>query len=221
VKIRKQINSEFEDAPDRIKIFFVYENGTNSVYANFSHDNTVDSTIIEQIKQAKRDVNEILAKRTKSITPNDHVISHINKQKAEESKLLKSKESTKNIISLHFCYTGLSETAYSYRNNSVYLDMCIEYCKKDIELFPKFKNAWIKNENASQKKLSKAFPDYIPRKIELPFITSFRRLAIVYEQQGNIEGAIDICEQAIAYGLRDSTKIGYEGRLEKLKRKLK
>ena len=99
--------------------------------------------------------------------------------------------------------------------------MCIEYCKKDIELFPKFKDAWIKKEEASAKRLNKVFPDYIPREIGLPFISSFRRLAIVYEQQGKIEDAIKVCKLAISYGLSDSTKTGYEGRLAKLQRKLK
>lgn len=50
-------------------------------------------------------------------------------------------------------------------------------------------------------------------------VVAFSRLAIMYEKQGRIQDAINISEQALKIGQHDGTKGGYEGRIEKLKRK--
>lgn len=50
-------------------------------------------------------------------------------------------------------------------------------------------------------------------------VVAFSRLAIMYEKQGRIQDAINISEQALRIGQHDKTKGGYEGRIEKLKRK--
>ncbi|WP_285395977.1 hypothetical protein [Lysinibacillus sp. fls2-241-R2A-57] len=47
----------------------------------------------------------------------------------------------------------------------------------------------------------------------------FKRLAILYEKQGRVQDAISVAEEALIYNLNDGTKGGYEGRIEKLKRK--
>ena len=51
-------------------------------------------------------------------------------------------------------------------------------------------------------------------------IPSFQRLAIIYEKKGEYKKAIDICKKAIKYNLRDTSKAGFEGRLERLEKKL-
>ena len=50
-------------------------------------------------------------------------------------------------------------------------------------------------------------------------VVAFSRLAIMYEKQGRIQDAINISERALSIGQHDGTKGGYEGRIEKLKRK--
>ena len=50
-------------------------------------------------------------------------------------------------------------------------------------------------------------------------VVAFSRLAIMYEKQGRIQDALSISEQALKIGQHDKTKGGYEGRIEKLKRK--
>lgn len=50
-------------------------------------------------------------------------------------------------------------------------------------------------------------------------VVAFSRLAIMYEKQGRIQDAINISEKALKLGQHDGTKGGYEGRIEKLKRK--
>nr|NJM04790.1 hypothetical protein [Desulfobacula sp.] len=49
----------------------------------------------------------------------------------------------------------------------------------------------------------------------------FKQLAILFEEDREYEKAIDVCRNAIALGLSDGTKTGYEGRLERLGKKLK
>lgn len=52
-------------------------------------------------------------------------------------------------------------------------------------------------------------------------VSSFHRLAIIYEKQGKYKEAIEISKQAIKKKQHDGTKKGYEGRIEKLQKKLK
>src|SRR5690625_739555 len=154
-------------------------------------------------------------------------------EKREELLLNAEELSQTNPIDLHFTYIQLAELYYKQRNdrkNAV--DLCIEVCIKDIDLYPRFKKAYIDYEigilKQSLKFTSKGSEEH-NRKINMindykytpPSIPSFKRLAIIYEQQQRFEEAIDICELALRYGLHDDTKSGFEGRIEKLKRKIK
>lgn len=73
---------------------------------------------------------------------------------------------------------------------------------KDIKMFPKY-----------VKPMQKDF-GYIPR------ITTFQRLAILCEKCGQDKEAIQICSLAVKYGLTDSTKGGYQARLQRLEKKV-
>jgi len=53
-----------------------------------------------------------------------------------------------------------------------------------------------------------------------PRFPSFQRLAIIYERLGKYDEAIKICEKALKYGLVDGTKSGFEGRIERLKKRI-
>ena len=54
----------------------------------------------------------------------------------------------------------------------------------------------------------------------LPTITSFLRLSIIYEKEGEIKPAIDICKRAIKLGLRESKEKDFSARLANLENKL-
>lgn len=48
----------------------------------------------------------------------------------------------------------------------------------------------------------------------------YKKLAIIYEKEGNYSQAIQLCEEALSFGFTDDgTKGGMEGRLAKLKKK--
>jgi len=51
-------------------------------------------------------------------------------------------------------------------------------------------------------------------------VVIFKQLAILFEEDHEYENAINVCRNAILLGLTDGTKTGYEGRLERLDKKL-
>ena len=107
------------------------------------------------------------------------------------------------LIDAHFFLQEAAECYYKQRDiRADALDLTIEFCQKDIQLFPKY-----------VKQLKKEM-GCIPR------ITTFQRLAILYEKNKQYEEAINICRLAIKYDLKDSTKGGYPERLEKLEKKI-
>ncbi len=125
-----------------------------------------------------------------------------------EKILMKALGVKGDILDKHSIYITLIKLYYRQRNIlKGALEKCIYYCKEDIKNFPKFRKAWIKNEKKQGLKKSEL---YIPR------IPSFERLAIIYEKQGRLSEAIEVCRKAIEYKLEE----GFENRLKKLEKKV-
>lgn len=136
-----------------------------------------------------------------------------------------------NIIDLHFTYNHLIDLCYRRRNEGrEWLEKCINYCLADIDMFPLFKKEYIQSEKAVYLELAnspytdkKERKEYLRQVNNVTFnlrIPSFERLAIIYEKQGKYEEAIKTCRLALDYGLYDSTKGGFDGRIERLEKKL-
>lgn len=101
--------------------------------------------------------------------------------------------------STHFTYNALIDVYYKQRDDREdAIEKCIEYCMKDIEIVNEF----------------------VAEFVEVPRIPSFKRLAIIYEKQERYEDALDVCDQALEIGTADGTKGGFEGRKERLHKKL-
>lgn len=102
--------------------------------------------------------------------------------------------------SIHFIYTTLIDIYYKQRDDREdAIEKCIEYCKRDIMIADSF----------------------IDEFGEVPRIPSFKRLSIIYKKEEQYEDAIDICDQALKIGTTDGTKSGFEGRKERLRKKIK
>jgi hypothetical protein len=54
----------------------------------------------------------------------------------------------------------------------------------------------------------------------LPSVPTFQKYATVLTEDGEYRKAIEVCQQAISYGLDDGTKAGWEGRIERIRRKM-
>lgn len=93
---------------------------------------------------------------------------------AKEQELLNEMHKANDDMSLHFCYIALQDFYYKYRKNEKYLNICIDYCLKDMELIKRLTN----------------FSGLIP---------AFKRMAIIEENKKNYNQAINYCDLAIEY----------------------
>ncbi|MFC4540823.1 tetratricopeptide repeat protein [Halosolutus amylolyticus] len=101
--------------------------------------------------------------------------------------------------STHFTYTELIDVYYKQRDEwDDAIEKCIKYCKKDIEIADEF----------------------VAEFGDVPRIPSFKRLAIIYEKQDQYEEALNVCDQALEIGTTDGTKGGFEGRKERIRKKM-
>lgn len=117
---------------------------------------------------------------------------------------LQKHENNTNAVDLHFAYLSLHEHYYKFKvDSSANIEKFLLYAHKDVELYPKFKEEYLNNHQHQV----------------LPFIPSFKQLAIYYEKEGSFQKAIAISEKAMDYGLDDQTKGGYAARILKLKKK--
>ena len=121
-------------------------------------------------------------------------------------------------ITRHFIYNSLIELYYRQRETRAdALESSVRYCIEDIERIGRFIAAWKQEE----KRIAASVGHKIPKdeEIEIPRIPSFQRLIIIYEKQGKIKEAMELCQHAIGLGLHDNTKGGFEGRLARLQRR--
>lgn len=110
-----------------------------------------------------------------------------------------------SIIDLHFFYLSAADCYYRQaKEKPQALDSAICYCKKDIDLFPKYKRPLMKEMGG-----------------KLPKIPAFQMLAMCYEKQEKYVEAIEVCNDAIKYGLKDGTVSGFAGRIERIEKKIK
>lgn len=107
---------------------------------------------------------------------------------------------SKNSTIKHQILNELIDLYYKQREDRLdAIEKCKIYCQQDIELYPSLKEE---------------------SEMSYESIESFKRLAIIFEREEKYKEAIKVSELAILYGLKDGTKGGYEGRIDKLMKKL-
>lgn len=126
----------------------------------------------------------------------------------EEAKLLKLEEKYQNDpVNLHFTYNQLIEFYFTSKNRSDdILEKCISYCLKDIELYTAFKDGWIKKD---LKRIARSLINglgsdnqILDYNFKLPkTMPSADILSGIYERQGNLQGAITVCDKVIEFGI--------------------
>ena len=142
---------------------------------------------------------------------------------AEQNKYVDDRKSQKHfniayelakdsILTKHFLLIKLIDYYYGLREmQKDALETCISYCKESIELTPKV----LKQMEYQHDEIYERDYEFVP-----PSMPAFKRLAIIYENQQKYDEVIKICEKALELGLRDGTKSGFEGRIERLKKKI-
>lgn len=152
-------------------------------------------------KVTSKNLEEELAKKTEK---------EILKQRKEKIKFIKNKYN--DYLDLHNKLDEETGILYSVAINSREISdiiRCINACVEDIQIAPTIKEYYNQIESITGKKEN------------LPY-NSFKRLANIYEEDGQIDEAIDICNQAIELGFpKDGTTGQMYGRVARLKKKLK
>jgi hypothetical protein len=111
-------------------------------------------------------------------------------------------ESKTNHIERHFLLMGIVDQSYKNRSDINNAALLRKLAEMHLAEFPKIKPA-----------LKKQMDGILPR------VTTFQKYATFLAEKGEYEKAIEVCEQAIGHGLHDGTKSGFEGRIERIKKK--
>lgn len=108
-----------------------------------------------------------------------------------------------NPIDRHFLLLNIVTAAYKRRGEPEMRDLCRQVASLHLsefgEILPALK-LWIGGGDF------------------LPWVPTFQHLATVLTEDGEREAAIKVCEQALSHGLRDGTKGGFEGRINRIKK---
>jgi len=126
-------------------------------------------------------------------------------RKAEKilSKALKARDN--NPLDRHFAYNLLIKLYLQLQDEKKdALEKCIHYCQEDIKHLPEFLEAW-----------KKEYSDISNLKIP-----SVVHLANIYEKNEEFQKAIDLYSLGLKLGLDDDKEEGFQGKVNRLKKKL-
>ena len=118
------------------------------------------------------------------------------------NQMLKAVESKTNPIDRHFLLQSIVDASYKLRKNDKYRQMCLEYAEKHLQELQGIVPALKEDMGGT-----------------LPRISTFQNYATVLTENSEYNKAISICEEALRLGLHDNTKSGFEGRIERIRKK--
>ncbi|MCM2284996.1 MAG: hypothetical protein NDI81_09460 [Desulfobacula sp.] len=132
--------------------------------------------------------------------------------KGAAAKAPRSPEEMRNLLDQepdpwkrHLIYISCLDQVYKKRSeDQKWRHLARDYAQAYVKEFPDLKPAVFENLGEAPK-----------------MVPAFKQLAILFEEDQEYEKAVDICENAMVHGLVDGTKTGYEGRMERLSKKLK
>ncbi len=103
----------------------------------------------------------------------------------------------------HLIYSHIIETAYrNRRTNADDLQTAMELSQQYMAEFASLRDPVLKMMGDDPK-----------------IIPVFKMLAIMLEESGEYDQAIQVCKTALGYGIEDGTKTGFEGRIERILKK--
>ena len=119
-------------------------------------------------------------------------------------EMIKAAETDTNPIDRHFLLQTIVDETYKRRDEEKYRDLCIEFSEKHLKEF-------------SEKIVSELKEDFNG---VLPRILTFQYYSTLLTELGDFDRAIKVCETAISFGLHDGTKSGFQGRIDRIKKKM-
>ena len=107
-----------------------------------------------------------------------------------------------NLIDRHFLLMGIVNETYRQRQDPTLAAKCAEVSELHLEEFSRIAPA-----------LRREMGGVLPR------VTTFQHYATLLADEGAFDQAIAVCKLAIEYDLRDNTKSGFLGRIERIRKK--
>ena len=117
-------------------------------------------------------------------------------------RMVRAMECKTNPIDRHFLLMTIVEKAYTKRTDPEMAKLCATVADLHLSEFP-----------AIAPVLKKEFAGRLPR------VLTFQYYATLLTERGQFDKAIEVCKVALSYDLHDKTKSGFEGRIERIKKK--
>lgn len=108
---------------------------------------------------------------------------------------------TNEELARHRLYQQIVEQSYKQRDEEQGRLTLMYYAQAHIDEFDKIKGP-LKKQNGGK----------------LPQVATFKHYAAALTEDGQYDKAIEVCEKALGYGLKDGTKTGYQGRIERIQK---
>lgn len=108
-----------------------------------------------------------------------------------------------NLVDRHFLLMNIVAQTYKHRDDPAMREVCYKVSQMHIDEFPRIKPALKRSLGV------------------IPRVPTFQQFSTVLTEDGRFDEAIAICQKAIQFGLHDGTKTGFEGRIERIKKKQK
>jgi len=232
---------------DERKRLLCEKHGLSLIYVFPGYDiNDVVKEIIEKCSKKNLKVNynllseeefDCIKKKIDMPTVKKNISKKETTEKTKNAKIFKRKEmadieiineekfflrmlQTDNLLDRHIIFYKMVLFYYTYRDKDGFIEKCKNMCKADIEIFEDCKILF----QGSIAITVDGFQYIAEQKDYNMFLFtffSFKRLAMLYEKEGKYEKAINICEKALKYGLRDGTNGGFSARIKRLRKKIK
>ncbi len=107
-----------------------------------------------------------------------------------------------NRIDRHFLLMGIVKETYRMRADPLMAGKCAEISELHLAEFSGIAPALKRDMGGT-----------------LPRVTTFQHYAALLTERGDFARAVAVCELAMAYGLRDGTKSGFPGRIDRIRKK--
>ncbi|MCH8501000.1 MAG: hypothetical protein LAT77_03690 [Aliidiomarina sp.] len=107
----------------------------------------------------------------------------------------------KDPLTRHRLYQQITETSYRNRADDGWRTICKTFSARHIDEFEQIKKPLAESNGGS-----------------LPQVLTFQNYATLLVEDGHYDKAINVCEQALGFGLDDKTKTGFAGRIERIQK---
>ena len=149
-------------------------------------------------EESEENIESFVIRQSKHI-PTDKVFDAWSS--GELKRMIDAAKIKTNLVDRHFLLQAIVAETYKLRKDSKYRNLCVSFAEMHLDEFDKIAPA-----------LKADMGGVLPR------VTTFQYYATVLTEQGESEKAISVCQIAISYGLKNGTKSGFQGRIERIKK---